>query len=90
MELFEFDWSLSKMGRPIALVCALAISGCTTGLPGAVEGGIARAKMTADSAAAVFLADTCAMTLGAYHRLENPNHQLGADLICDPDINLSP
>lgn len=58
----------------------ILLSGCTTE-------GIERAKKAADTAAKVFIADTCAISLGAYFRLPNPNHKTGAELICDPNAN---
>ncbi len=46
---------------------------------------IDKAKRIADSIATVVIADTCAMSLGSYFRLENPNHKAGSTLLCDPN-----
>ena len=46
---------------------------------------IEKAKGFADNSADIFLAGTCAIDLGSYYRLENPNHRAGATLICDPN-----
>ena len=65
----------------IMLLVILLLGGCA----GFTQAGVDAARRAADTAASVFVADTCAMTLGAYHRLENQNHRLGATLICDPN-----
>ena len=68
----------------LLLVMALLMSGCAAA-GGYTQAAIDEAKRAADVAARVFVADTCAMTLGAYHRLPNPNQKLGANLICNPN-----
>ena len=85
---------MRRYGRPIATysiwkpvvitLILMLMSGCAAA-GGFTQAAIDEAKRAADVAAGVFVADTCAMTLGAYHRLPNPNHKLGADLICDPN-----
>ena len=61
----------------------IVVSGCA----GYTAEGIDRVKEFADNAAIVVLADTCAMALGGYFRLENPNHKLGSALLCDPNAS---
>ena len=62
---------MSNLWKPIYLACALLLGGCTAG----IQDG-------ADTAAQTLIVSTCGMTVGAYKRLDNPNHQRGVDLLC--------
>ena len=69
--------------RSSVLALILLLSGCAgfqAGVPVAIEKG----RAAADTAAQANLALTCAVTVGAYFRLENPNQQRGIGLICSP------
>ena len=66
---------------PIAFLVIVLLGGCA----GLTQEGLDRAKRAADTAAKVFIADTCAISAGAYFRLPNPNHRVGVNLICNPN-----
>lgn len=68
----------NTLWMPTFAAAVLLVSGCSAA-------SIDATRKAADTAATFVIADTCVMTLGAYHRLGNPNHKLGADLICDPN-----
>ncbi len=73
---------LSKLWIPIIPACALMLAGCTAGSKAALQTGIAGIQDGADTAAQTLIVSTCGMTVGAYKRLDNPNHQRGVDLLC--------
>ncbi len=64
------------------IVVALILSGCTAGSKAALQTGIAGIQDGADTVAQTLIVSTCGMTVGAYKRLDNPNHQRGVDLLC--------
>ena len=73
---------LSKLYIPTFLIGALMLGGCTAGSKAALQTSIAGIQDGADTAAQTLIVSTCGMTVGAYKRLDNPNHQRGVDLLC--------
>ena len=68
----------------LALVISLALSlgGCSEGGRALLNLSVEKVEYGADSAAEALVKAPCAMTLGAYFRLENPNQRKGAELLC--------
>ena len=62
------------------IVLALLLGACT-----AVTQGIEKVKGVNDSTAMLLIQSTCAMTVGAYNRLEKPTDKRGVDLLCGGD-----
>ena len=65
------------MGRKLvfgALLGAFLLTGC-----------VGRVKEFNDTAATALIQSICAMTVGAFNRLENPNDKRGVDLLCGGD-----
>ncbi|HDZ38624.1 MAG TPA: hypothetical protein ENH62_10115 [Marinobacter sp.] len=71
--------------KPIILVLPLLLGACTAGQTAAVNLGIEKIKSANDTVAHVLIQDTCAMTVGAYNRLEKPTDRRGVDLLCGGD-----
>lgn len=65
-----------------SLVAMLLLSGCAARLGPIVDTATVEGQTAADAAARGNLALVCATTVGAYFRLENPQHQEGIQLIC--------
>ena len=68
----------------LMLVLALLLSGCSEADRALINTSIDKVEYGADSAAEALVKAPCAMTLGAYFRLENPNQRDGAKLLCNP------
>ena len=60
----------------------LLLGACTAQQAAVVNVGIEKVKATNDTTAMVLIQSTCGMTVGAYHRLENPTDRRGVDLLC--------
>lgn len=61
---------------PGLVLVLLLLGGCT------VQQAVDKSQATADKAAQANLGLVCATTVGAYFRLQNPQHQEGIRLIC--------
>ncbi len=68
---------------PVAL--ALVLGACTAQQAAVVNLGIEKVKAANDTTAIVLIQSTCAMAVGAYHRLEQLNYKRGVDLLCGGD-----
>ncbi|MFQ5774212.1 MAG: hypothetical protein ACE5GS_06830 [Kiloniellaceae bacterium] len=64
---------------------ALALAACTAAQQAAVQGGVEKIKDANDAVALTLIQAACGMTVGAYHRLENPVQKRGVDLLCGGD-----
>lgn len=71
--------------KPIVIVAALLLGGCTAQQAAVIDLAIEKIKAANDTAAQVLIQDTCGMSLGAHHRLESPTQRRGADLLCGGD-----
>ena len=69
---------------PIAIL-PVFLGACTAQQNAVVNLGIERVKAGNDTLAQVLIQDTCAMTVGAYNRLEKPTDRRGVDLLCGGD-----
>ena len=69
---------------PIALVGLLALGACTTAQKAFVDVGIEKTQDGFDTTARVLKADTCAMSLGAYHRVNTEEEKAALDVLCNP------
>lgn len=67
---------------PALFAATLLLGGCAARIGPAVEAATVEGQAAADAAAKGNLALLCATTVGAYFRLENPQHQQGIALIC--------
>ncbi len=84
------DWSLRALWRIwpegwallVVIIIVFTVSGCTAGSKAALQTGIASIQDGADTAAQAMIASTCAMTVGAYKRLENALQKTGVDYLC--------
>ena len=76
---------MNPLWKPIYLVLLLLLGACTAGQTAAVNLGIEKVKAGNDTAAQVLIQSTCAMTVGAYNRLEKPTDRRGVDLLCGGD-----
>jgi hypothetical protein len=64
------------------LLAALLLAGCT-GVQRAVVGqGVEHARQAKDTEAEVLKASLCAMSIGAYHRVNNPAERRALDVLC--------
>ena len=72
----------SLVYQPIFLALTLVLGACTTGQGAVVQLGIEKIKTVNDNAAQVMIQSTCAMTVGAYNRLQKPTDKRGVHLLC--------
>jgi len=74
------------MRRPVfvsvSFFLVLFLAGCTAQQAAVINLGIEKVKTSNDTTATVLIQSTCGMTVGAYHRLENPIDKRGVDLLC--------
>ena len=75
------------MTRALGCIAGLLLlSGCAEVAAG-LEGGTEKARTAKDLEARVLIDSTCAMGIGAWNRLKNPNEQVGAMLLCGGQSN---
>ena len=65
------------------LILALLLGGCSEAGRVLINTSVDKVEYGADSAAEALVKAPCAMTAGAYFRLENPNQRKGVELLCD-------
>ncbi len=75
---------LGAASRAIAggLLAALLLAGCTGAQRALVGQGVAHARQAKDAEAEVLKASVCAMSIGAYHRVNNPAERRALDVLC--------
>ncbi len=61
---------------------AMFLFACDPSQSIAVEGGIERAQQAKDAEARVLKASLCAMSIGAYHRVNDEAEQRALDVLC--------
>lgn len=66
------------------ILLALLLSGCSEAGRALISTSVEKVEYGADSAGKALVKAPCAMTAGAYFRLENPNQRRGVELLCDP------
>jgi len=66
----------------VVVLVALLLGGCSEGGRALLNLSVEKVEYGADSAAEALVAAPCAMTAGAYFRLENPNQRRGVELLC--------
>ena len=66
------------------LILALPLAGCSEAGRALISTSIDKVEYGADTAGEALVKAPCAMTAGAYFRLENPNQKKGVELLCDP------
>ncbi len=70
------------MKLAVALAAALLLSGCTTAQKAFVSQGIEHARQAKDTEAEVLKVSVCAMSIGAYHRVNNDTERRALDVLC--------
>ena len=70
--------------KPIVLALALLLGGCSAAGRALIGVSVDKVEYGADSAAEALVKAPCAMTAGAFFRLENPNQRKGVELLCAP------
>ena len=65
-----------------AIFGAALVFGCTPGQRLALDGGLARAQGAKDAEAKVLRTSICAMSIGAYHRLDSDLERRALDVLC--------
>lgn len=58
------------------------VAACTPAQQAAVGQGVARIRQAKDAEAEVLKASVCAMSLGAYHRVNNATERRALDVLC--------
>ncbi len=61
---------------------AFLLAGCTAAQHAAVGQGVEQIRQAKDSEAVVLKASVCAMSLGAYHRVNSDAEQRALDVLC--------
>ena len=69
---------------PGILILVLLLGGCSAAGRALIGVSVEKVEYGADSAGKVLVKAPCAMTAGAFFRLENPNQRKGVELLCDP------
>ncbi len=64
------------------LLAAFLLAGCTTAQRAAVGQGVEYLRQAKDTEADVLKASVCAMSIGAYHRVNNPAERRALDVLC--------
>lgn len=68
--------------KPIVLVLAMLLGGCTAAQKAFVGQGIEHARQAKDTEAQILKVSLCAMSIGAYHRVNNDTEQRAIDVLC--------
>ena len=58
------------------------VAACTPTQQAALGAGVEKARQTKDSEAEILKASLCAMSLGAYHRVNNATERRALDVLC--------
>ena len=66
----------------VAGLLVFAVSACTSTQKAVLGQGIEAAKQAKDSEAEVLKVSLCAMSLGAYHRVNNSTERRALDVLC--------
>ena len=69
----------------VAIALALLLGACSAQQAALVDLNVAKVQAAHDLTARTLIASVCAMTKGAYNRLDSPAHQRGVDLLCGGD-----
>ena len=69
----------------IAIALALLLGACSAQQAALVDLNVAKVQAAHDLTARTLIASVCAMTKGAYNRLDSPAHRRGVDLLCGGD-----
>ena len=64
------------------LLAAFLLAGCTATQRAAVGQGVEQVRQAKDTEAGVLKASVCAMSIGAYHRVNNPAERRALDVLC--------
>ena len=64
------------------LLGAFFLTGCTAAQRAAVDQGITAARQAKDAEAETLKAAVCAMSIGAYHRVNNDDERRALDVLC--------
>ena len=64
------------------LLAAFLLAGCTAAQRAVVGQGVAHLRQAKDTEAEVLKASVCAMSIGAYHRVNNPAERRALDVLC--------
>ena len=64
------------------LLAAFVLAGCTAAKRAAVGQGVEHTRQAKDTEAEVLKASLCAMSVGAYHRVNNDAEKRAIDVLC--------
>ncbi len=64
------------------LLAAFLLAGCTAAGRAVVGQGVEHLRQAKDTEAEVLKASVCAMSIGAYHRVNNPAERRALDVLC--------
>ena len=64
------------------LLAAFLLAGCTAAQRTVVGQGVEHVRQAKDTEAEVLKASVCAMSIGAYHRVNNPAERRALDVLC--------
>ena len=64
------------------LLAAFSLAGCTTAQRAAVGQGVEHVRQAKDTEAEALKASVCAISIGAYHRVNNPAERRALDVLC--------
>ena len=63
-------------------LAAFLLAGCTAAQRAVVGQGVEHLRQAKDTEAEVLKASVCAMSIGAYHRVNNPAERRALDVLC--------
>ena len=72
------------------LLGAFLLSGCTAAQRAALDHGVEAARQAKDSEAESLKAAVCAMSIGAYHRVNNDAEKRALDVLCGGVLERDP
>ena len=64
------------------LLAAFSLAGCTAAQRAAVGQGVEHVRQAKDTEAEALKASVCAVSIGAYHRVNNPAERRALDVLC--------
>ena len=64
------------------LLAAFLLAGCTTAQRAAVGQGVEHLRQAKDTEAEALKASVCAISIGAYHRVNSPAERRALDVLC--------
>ena len=64
------------------LLAAFSLAGCTAAQRAAVGQGVEHVRQAKDTEAEALKASVCAISIGAYHRVNNPAERRALDVLC--------